>query len=114
MRISDWSSDVCSSDLSPVLRRIGHARAEPMLPALGIASAAALGSVHAEMADLAARRVARPDRVPRFALGTWSVGPLYFGHHVRSEERRVGKVWVRTVRSWWSRYLKKKKTHIHQ
>src|SRR3546814_1614923 len=88
MRISDWSSDVCSSDLDlphPVLhRRIG-------MPTDGGALAPRpCGS-----------RVAGADgQTRRFACGTagclGEIGPM------RSEERRVGKECVSTCRSRWS------------
>src|SRR3546814_10701125 len=79
MRISDWSSDVCSSDLARAVRakaaapdRAGQAPESP--------------SSH--------RR-----RTPRHA----PVGSDTAQAH-RSEERRVGKECVRTCRSRWSPY----------
>src|SRR3546814_16483233 len=74
MRISDWSSDVCSSDLE------GRRRADQRGGA-GIAGAA--------------RNDAR-------ALATGSVAVLVRVGRRRSEERRVGKECVRTCRSRWS------------
>src|SRR3546814_6555205 len=76
MRISDWSSDVCSSDL--------------------------LGAVEIDGADmrirqLAVRRGVLAQREHRLVIG----GRL---GHPRSEERRVGKACVRTCRSRWSPY----------
>src|SRR3546814_6304518 len=81
MRISDWSSDVCSSDLD---------------------SAAALA------APLRAR-VGRvdPDRIGvcRTRAESRLVGAnRHRGATVRSEERRVGKECVSTCRSRWSPY----------
>src|SRR3546814_10788477 len=88
MRISDWSSDVCSSDLdieiesSSVENRgsinsegeVGIARRPPGMP-VGAASAASF-----------------PARC-RLNQRSW-----------RSEERRVGKECVSTCRSRWSPY----------
>src|SRR3546814_5492576 len=83
MRISDWSSNVCSSDL--------HHR--------GIGAGGAADHVLEELAvarrvddDVVAQRRLEPD------LGG------------RSEERRVGKECVSTCRSRWSPYHSKKKT----
>src|SRR3546814_9576616 len=83
MRISDWSSDVCSSDLPRSAFVI-----RPPLPLLGDLSP-----------RLHPRQIAREDidlqigRTPRRRL-----------IQRRSEERRVGKECVRTCRSPWSPY----------
>src|SRR3546814_7214097 len=81
MRISDWSSDVCSSDL--VDRQIG--RLVERLKAAGAwdSTVIALTSDHGEM------------------MGDhWTLGKFgYFDQ--RSEERRVGKECVSTCRSRW-------------
>src|SRR3546814_20945225 len=79
MRISDWSSDVCSSDLSGVIGFVGIVA--PHLLRLGMGpehryllpGCALLGGIVTVAADM-----------------------------VRSEERRVGKECVSTCRSWWS------------
>src|SRR3546814_11880084 len=75
MRISDWSSDVCSSDLSLQFDRTTAAipRAQPR-------------ALHRQFRIL-----------------------LQSALKHRSEERRVGKECVRTCRSGWPRYHKKKK-----
>src|SRR3546814_10476026 len=75
MRISDWSSDVCSSDLELPLRRQGCA--EDRLQ--GRPTAAGF------------RIRARQDHPQPYHCG-------------RSEERRVGKECVSTCRSRWSPY----------
>src|SRR3546814_14793458 len=105
MRISDWSSDVCSSDL---LRAVEFAEA-------------------ADRRDrfiLALDDIARPTMVDHFGDGTAAEGDDRRGaghslyHHqakgfgpvdgeqqgARSEERRVGKACVSTCRSRWSPY----------
>src|SRR3546814_20393420 len=89
MRISDWSSDVCSSDLLVERNAVeedlhvldgidGHARLA------GIADDARVVGVVA-----AVGREVEGDREPLLP---------------RSEERRVGKECVRTCRSRWSPY----------
>src|SRR3546814_4934053 len=80
MRISDWSSDVCSSDLG-----------------------AALGSL-AALVDYRSLRAYAPVIYVLSVLGLVAVlTPL--GKTInRSEERRVGKECVSTCRSRWSPY----------
>src|SRR3546814_11798350 len=83
MRISDWSSDVCSSDLDETHRhRPGRQAA----------------THHPRRADHVLDRQ-RHREVLRGAAG-------------RSEERRVGKECVRTCRSRWSPYHSKKNPTI--
>src|SRR3546814_1632735 len=74
MRISDWSSDVCSSDLVAIHRR------------------RARRSVDANSCDSVSRI-----SESRFIA-------LNFVKGKRSEERRVGKECVSTCRSRWSQY----------
>src|SRR3546814_18414340 len=81
MRISDWSSDVCSSDL----------------PAAGI------GLAGEHVGD---RQPARLAGIP--GLDDRG-GVLLRPGEVRSEERRVGKECDSTCRSRWSPYHYKKK-----
>src|SRR3546814_12290616 len=93
MRISDWSSDVCSSDLSSGTWRLRHRdRPRSLRRRSGRQRGAARGGVHA---DAGATRLRPRGRAA-----------------ARSEERRVGKECVRTCRSRWSPYPYKKKTQI--
>src|SRR3546814_10919307 len=101
MRISDWSSDVCSSDLlhgDHPFFGTGQAEAPPMprhwrrLPG---ASRVRTG-------------VARPSNPvagigPKYRPSILSAAALS-RKNSRSEERRVGKEWVSTGRFWWSPY----------
>src|SRR3546814_3926754 len=77
MRISDWSSDVCSSDLHDFGARVGRLLRVACL--LGLA-------IGLRQTAIAGRR--RIDA----------------GLEARSEERRVGKECVSTCRSRWSPY----------
>src|SRR3546814_9528682 len=88
MRISDWSSDVCSSDLQRLA--VGRQREQ-------------------------SRRIGQPEAVDgerdqmAQASGTVPQVPIPDDHlsvfqHPRSEERRVGKECVSTCRSRWSPY----------
>src|SRR3546814_18624458 len=90
MRISDWSSDVCSSDLM--------ARAVHRLDRIG-----ALLGLREEHVLLVVVPV--PGLLPQA-----DVKDLRTAH--RSEERRVGKECVSTCRSRWSPYNYKKKINV--
>src|SRR3546814_18635736 len=90
MRISDWSSDVCSSDLRPAEREV---------------------RVAADDVDQLGARGAhrRVDGGHRGELGGHFGGSDLAQAVSRSEERRVGKECVRTCRSRWSPYNSKQK-----
>src|SRR3546814_15032924 len=96
MRISDWSSDVCSSDLQSTAvvacgsdpnanaRRAGH-RNHPPYQHHRPKDAAELLETWCEIRDLDGASAVIVER-----------------RYHRSEERRVGKECVRTCRSRWS------------
>src|SRR3546814_3753716 len=82
MRISDWSSDVCSSDLADHARPVDGHIVVAVQP-FGLQGGAGRG------------------------VGLWpgaADDDDCGGHHFRSEERRVGKECVSTCRSRWSPY----------
>src|SRR3546814_20797307 len=134
MRISDWSSDVCSSDLLYKL----HLRFQPVDVLFGIV-------------QNVLEQIARHEIAYRFAIGHGlfdrhlggrfqlvitgqDLGNVFAYHQfvqilqvgqaiqhentfdkvVRSEERRVGKECVSTCRSRWSPYNEKKKKKINK
>src|SRR3546814_9914065 len=87
MRISDWSSDVCASDLA--------ARLLPLRP----------GAHRRRPEVLRGRGTRRHDRAGRHDPGDLRIlleGLCGGAAGVRSEERRVGKEGVSTCRSRWS------------
>src|SRR3546814_16164485 len=96
MRISDWSSDVCSSDLQNIVavpRRCmafddGRVRKDGRFE-LG------MSIEHDSMGEL---------KVPGDALYGAQTQRAIDNFPIRSEERRVGKECVRTCRSRWSPY----------
>src|SRR3546814_14212407 len=90
MRISDWSSDVCSSDLisMKVIRQFLAGKEN---------QAFAPGMLFEKLKD--------DLRFLRDGLGL---------QVIRSEERRVGKECVSTCRSRWSPYHLKKKVVTHR
>src|SRR3546814_2563425 len=90
MRISDWSSDVCSSDLPGAQGLVEHGLAQRQLP-----------RVRRLHADRRLRgRAQEASRSDREGHGRDHVR----GGGSRSEERRVGKECVSTCRSRWSPY----------
>src|SRR3546814_13022552 len=84
MRISDWSSDVCSSDL---IRRALPERRTRTCPKDRAGWCAAVSQTRSPGRDI------KPGGIGQ----------------CRSEERRVGKECVSTCRSRWSPYHEKKK-----
>src|SRR3546814_15373443 len=101
MRISDWSSDVCSSDLDG-----GAEASEPS--AVHKCSLAAGLTVTPSLPRMAASHSAAQARSPGSSIRVSGcrakLSPPY-----RSEERRVGKECVSKCRSRWSPYPSKKK-----
>src|SRR3546814_19377800 len=100
MRISDWSSDVCSSDL------IDRQARSFLLWDLLVGMALTL------------KVMFQPKVTVNYPYEKGPLSPRFRGEHVlrrypngeerciaRSEERRVGKEWVRTCRSRWSPFL---------
>src|SRR3546814_20972817 len=121
MRISDWSSDVCSSDLALVVNntfclpdkarvsayvyhldflqtRLARAPTDPLMAEL-IADGGQ--GYHNSSISLNRRRVYTIRKRSRVAVR-------------RSEERRVGKECVSTCRSRWSPYTLKKKHNTYR
>src|SRR3546814_11423316 len=104
MRISDWSSDVCSSDLARL------SKAELVTEMVG-----EFPELQGVMGGYYARAEGLPEEVANAIRDHYK--PLGQGDHVptepitvavsladRSEERRVGKECVSTCRSRWSPY----------
>src|SRR3546814_18538886 len=95
MRISDWSSDVCSSDLEDVDVRL----AELCPDGIDIYYDNTAGAI----SDAVMRHLALRARV--IVCGTAAIQKWV---DWRSEERRVGKECVNTGRTRWSLYHSKK------
>src|SRR3546814_1357551 len=89
MRISDWSSDVCSSDLKDLIRETGRTFSIQYV-CRNLVGTRTIRRRDEE--DLHARVVASKVDLIHSCVG------------VRSEERRVGKECVSTCRSRWSPY----------
>src|SRR3546814_15269531 len=106
MRISDWSSDVCSSDLLTGL--LGMPRRVLTYPAgLGWDGLNLVSTLGAFVLALGIAVVAVDMFWPRGGRpyarrNPWNAGTLEWLTEMRSEERRVGKECVSRCRSrWW-------------
>src|SRR3546814_13722259 len=103
MRISDWSSDVCSSDLLESLKGAEINEAKKILATE--ATAMCRGADAARTAAGTAMQTFEKGQIsgdlPQVAAPT---------EGLRSEERRVGKECVSTCRSRWTPYHYIKKT----
>src|SRR3546814_13181569 len=113
MRISDWSSDVCSSDLA--LPRAPDGRAVHLFRSSGATGTGARHPARSRCApppayrpfdrDLSLFGPDHPSRQPRFRTGNPPRRGQLAGRgqrYHRSEERRVGKECVSTFRlRWW-------------
>src|SRR3546814_14959912 len=96
MRISDWSSDVCSSDLTAAGMKAVRDEVNARWAA-GTAAAPEMASV--KNTKVKSGNVSIPVRIYRPRAS----GPLpTIVYYHRSEERRVGKECVSTCRSRWS------------
>src|SRR3546814_15965181 len=100
MRISDWSSDVCSSDLSCLSMKSSKRRD---------GSKRRARAAHASPPHFPSNSLTRwsKDR-DRANIPTSNFCAPTFGCR-RSEERRVGKVCGSTFRTRWPQYQTKKK-----
>src|SRR3546814_682815 len=95
MRISDWSSDVCSSDLL-VARRGG------ILAIVEVKHRDSLIAAGEAIGPRQQRRIRRA--AEHFLQRHPDLARLNLRFDARSEERRVGKECVSTCRSRWSPY----------
>src|SRR3546814_18822710 len=103
MRISDWSSDVCSSDLRVLKPNYGNGGRNVWRVQLAAAGDDPALETSVEVQE--ARQGSEPERISLAEfLNRWV--PFLTD---RSEERRVGKECVSTCRSRWWPYHEKKK-----
>src|SRR3546814_16352442 len=102
MRIIDWSSDVCSSDLGRTPQKVKSK--VPAMDAIpqkrGVCTR--VYTTTPKKPNSALRKVAKVSLTNQREVITYIPG--------RSEERRIGKECVSTCRSRWSQYHYKTKT----
>src|SRR3546814_14717895 len=115
MRISDWSSDVCSSDLTEGRPQAGRRASDRK------GRCRTAGDDAVDRQEQAGRQIeelrssGRPLNAPPFVIPARARlhehSPFGINRvHGRSEERRGGKEWVSESRSrWWGEHEKKKK-----
>src|SRR3546814_11323448 len=108
MRISDWSSDVCSSDLIIVRSLVAKTTRH--------AATARFDQAHIQFRNQSQYRLHRLDCVEGLLMAVAVQQRLFLGQRfqyqvqgaggvfARSEERRVGKECVSTCSSRWSPY----------
>src|SRR3546814_1567796 len=89
MRISDWSSDVCSSDLAPQVMKRVSANGVPWMTVVIMTGALLVGVLLNYLI---------PDQVFLVIASLATFATIFVW---RSEERRVGKECVSTCRSRW-------------
>src|SRR3546814_11603457 len=104
MRISAWSSDVCSSDLADLDKPCPHEDFDAFVEVNRVTASDTDPTVVGYHADIKVncRDCGEPFRWTGVKAG------------MRSEERRVGKECVSTCRSRWSPLHKQKKPNIEQ
>src|SRR3546814_9802342 len=95
MRISDWSSDVCSSDLTARISQCG---------VTGVNSALAIRNRPQIIPLTISTRRKLNCRTIDPTMVFITIAPTAPDRVIRSEERRVGKECVSTCRSRWSPY----------
>src|SRR3546814_16287928 len=96
MRISDWSSDVCSSDLGI---RVTKATRNFLLVVGFISTDGSM--TNNDIANYVAANVQDP--ISRTSgVGDFTLFGAQYAMRIRSEERRVGKEGVSTCRSRWA------------
>src|SRR3546814_19168172 len=113
MRISDWSSDVCSSDLVGIVPMTDDYAAAVGLPkdrgeivqrVEDGAPAAKAGLKRGDIVTKVGGKDVTPQQSLSYLIANVKPGARVTLEIIRSEERRVGKACGSTCRSRWSPY----------
>src|SRR3546814_13838786 len=105
MRISDWSSDVCSSDLmsgsAPIWAPMKRSKRVVPIPVMTASTSTLMPEETIWPRTRSAMKAVRPKKAKGIRTKPASVTSLNSRSvkKTRSEERRVGKEWVSTCRS---------------
>src|SRR3546814_16945994 len=104
MRISDWSSDVCSSDLNLLVRLREVEWSEDGLIDIPFGIDETFQQIAFRVGEIDRPTDAVIAAEHLFVSIAGSFKPAVHVAQVRSEERRVGNEWVSTCRSRWLPY----------
>src|SRR3546814_11832921 len=104
MRISDWSSDVCSSDLVKADALAVARGRQANMPGWAAKFRATMAERKRPRVDVGRSRSSRAKSRDGSKHVSTSLDTNGYGIIMRSEARRVGKEWVSTCRSRWSPY----------
>src|SRR3546814_16422868 len=112
MRISDWSSDVCSSDLFP---KMTHGGVRVLLNGRTYARPRLNSAVTTSPMCREIWGITTPGKLKSWQHRQHWLRLTGYMASARSEERRVGKAGVSTCRSgWWPCHKTKKRTIIRK
>src|SRR3546814_12446806 len=103
MRISDWSSDVCSSDLK-IMSKVANWTLGSCAALVGVVWLIAVNADSDEPVAAEPEVSAAVTQAPAAAPVLAATPPASAAVETRSEERRVGKECFSTCRSRWSPY----------
>src|SRR3546814_15485024 len=107
MRISDWSSDVCSSDLEDRARPLFFERALPgsiIVNQAGKRFTNEAASYHIVGREMFEKNLPGAETTPAYVIFDATFRKKYPMGRVRSDERRVGHECGSTFMSRWSPY----------
>src|SRR3546814_18263866 len=103
MRISDWSSDVCSSDLKGAQIALGSEDFKAAMAAMARLRQP-VDAFFDEVTVNADDKALRENRLQLLSAIGATLAEVADFSKIRSEERRVGNEWVSPCRSRWSQY----------
>src|SRR3546814_19382133 len=109
MRISDWSSDVCSSDLALLFHSQGRPGKIQIISSKPMSTQRDLSLAYSPGVAVPVREIARDPDLPYDSTSKGNLVAVI--SNGRSEERRVGTECDSTCRPRWAPSHQKKKRH---